>query len=184
MTCAINFAKAWFHVDKRHTWDHLVDASIRTMKYLNGPNKVWMGPQMPPWMLSRNFSGSARILRCDGLKINFPVAHEVHTKYEDSGNFLSLIQCPLELLMIFLIIPMPGCLRRSCQVLNASTFWKNHFVCNMWYEFDVCVVQSRRQRRHFSSVCLPYPVSLVKRRNSSFYSSCVSTWIPFFRISL
>jgi hypothetical protein len=28
------------------------------------------------------------------------------------------------LLMIFLIIPMLGWPRRSCQVLNASTFWK------------------------------------------------------------
>ena len=40
MTWAINFANAWFRVDKRHTCDHLVDVSIRTMKDLNGPIKV------------------------------------------------------------------------------------------------------------------------------------------------
>ena len=39
MIWAINFAKAWFLVDKRYTWDHLVEASIKTMKYLNGPDR-------------------------------------------------------------------------------------------------------------------------------------------------
>jgi hypothetical protein len=86
MTCVINFAKACFHVDKRRTWDHLVDASIRAMKYLNGPDKGWMGPQMSPWIRSRNFNGSACILRCDGLKINFPFAHDVHIKSEDYAH--------------------------------------------------------------------------------------------------
>jgi hypothetical protein len=60
--------------------------------------------------------------RCEGLEISFPVAHEVQTKSDDCGNFLSLIPCPLELLMIFLIILILGWPRRSCQVLNASTF--------------------------------------------------------------
>jgi hypothetical protein len=32
------FAKAWFLVDIGHTLDHLVDASMRTIKYLNGPD--------------------------------------------------------------------------------------------------------------------------------------------------
>jgi hypothetical protein len=36
---AMNFAKAWFRVDSRHTWLHLVEASIRTMKYLKGPDR-------------------------------------------------------------------------------------------------------------------------------------------------
>ena len=124
MICAINFAKAWFRVDNRHTWNHHMDATIRTIKYLNGPDKGWMGPQISPWMRSRNFSGSAFILRCEGLKINFPVAHEVHTKSKVFGNFLSLIPCPHELLMIFLIMPMPGWPRHLCQVLNVSTLGK------------------------------------------------------------
>jgi len=38
-------------------------------------------------MRSRNLSGSFLILRCDGLKINFPSAHAVHTKSEDRENF-------------------------------------------------------------------------------------------------
>jgi hypothetical protein len=32
----MNLEKAWFLVDNKHTWDYLVDASISTMKYLNG----------------------------------------------------------------------------------------------------------------------------------------------------
>jgi hypothetical protein len=48
MTCAIILAKAWFRVDNRHTCDHLVDASINTMKYLNGPLIGCIGPHMSP----------------------------------------------------------------------------------------------------------------------------------------
>jgi len=50
------------------------------MKYLNVPDNGWIGPQISPWILSRNFSGSALILRYDGLKINFPVAQAVQQK--------------------------------------------------------------------------------------------------------
>jgi hypothetical protein len=39
ITCAISFEKAWFLVDNRSTWLHLVDASISTIKYLNGPDR-------------------------------------------------------------------------------------------------------------------------------------------------
>jgi hypothetical protein len=46
MTCVTNLAKAWLHVDNRHTCDHHVDASIRSMKYLNGPDNGFIGPQI------------------------------------------------------------------------------------------------------------------------------------------
>jgi hypothetical protein len=59
-------------------------------------------------MRSRNLSGSACILREDGLKINFSVAHAVHVKSKDWGNFALFREWPTELLVIFLIIPMPG----------------------------------------------------------------------------
>jgi hypothetical protein len=42
----MNLAKAWFLVDNKHTWDHLVDASISTMKYLNGPVDGCIDPQI------------------------------------------------------------------------------------------------------------------------------------------
>jgi hypothetical protein len=35
MTYVKNLAKVVLHVDSRHTCDHHVDASIKTMKYLN-----------------------------------------------------------------------------------------------------------------------------------------------------
>jgi hypothetical protein len=47
------------------------------MKYVNDPEVGVIGPQISPYILSRNLSGSALILRCDGLKIIFPVAHAV-----------------------------------------------------------------------------------------------------------
>jgi hypothetical protein len=48
MTCVISLANAWFHVDKRHTCDHLVDASVKTIKYLNGPDNSFIDPQISP----------------------------------------------------------------------------------------------------------------------------------------
>jgi hypothetical protein len=37
MIWAISFAKAWFRVDSKHMWLHLIEVSIRTIKYLNAP---------------------------------------------------------------------------------------------------------------------------------------------------
>jgi hypothetical protein len=36
---AMSLEKAWFLMDNRSTYLHLVDASINTMKYLNGPDR-------------------------------------------------------------------------------------------------------------------------------------------------
>jgi hypothetical protein len=48
MTHVITLAKTWLRVNSRHTCDHWVDASIKTMKYLNGPDNGYIGPQMSP----------------------------------------------------------------------------------------------------------------------------------------
>jgi hypothetical protein len=90
MTCVINLAKEWFCVDNRHICDHRVDVSINIMKYLNGPHNGCIGPQISPWILLKNFSGFICILRGEGLKINFSVAHAVHIKYVCLGNLTSL----------------------------------------------------------------------------------------------
>jgi hypothetical protein len=90
MTCAIILAKAWFYVDNKHTCDHLIDASINIMKYLNGPLIDCIGSHMSPYILSKNFSGSVCILRGEGLKINFLVAQDVHIKLEVLGNLFKL----------------------------------------------------------------------------------------------
>jgi hypothetical protein len=89
MTCVINLANAWFHVNNRHTCDHRVDTSINTMKYPNDPHNGCIRPQMSPWILSRNFSGFVCILRGECLKINFSVALVVHIKSEVLGNLAS-----------------------------------------------------------------------------------------------
>jgi hypothetical protein len=60
--------------------DHRVDASINTIKYLNGQHDGCIGPHISPCIILRNFSGSVYILRGEGLKINFSVAHIVHMK--------------------------------------------------------------------------------------------------------
>jgi hypothetical protein len=89
MTCAIILANPWFCVNNRHTCDHRVDVLINTMKYLNDPHDGCIGPHISPYILSRNFSGSVCILRGEGLKINFHVAHAVHKKSEVLGNLAS-----------------------------------------------------------------------------------------------
>jgi hypothetical protein len=76
-------------VDNRHICDHLVDASISTMKYLSGPLIDCIGPHISPCILLRNFSGSVCILRDEGLKINFSIAHVVHMK---SGVLENLVK--------------------------------------------------------------------------------------------
>jgi hypothetical protein len=65
-----------------------VYASIKTMKYLNGPDNDCIGPQISSRILSRNLSGFTSILRGDGLMINFPVAQDMHIKFEDLGNLV------------------------------------------------------------------------------------------------
>jgi hypothetical protein len=90
MTCAIILAKTWFRVDKGHTCDHLVDASINTIKYLNDPLISCIGPHMSTCILSRNLSGLVYILRGEGLKINFLVAQAVHIKSEVLGILVKL----------------------------------------------------------------------------------------------
>jgi hypothetical protein len=90
MTCAIILAKAWFRVERRHTCDHLVDASISTMKYLNGPLIGCIRPHISLCILSRIFSGSVCILRGEGRKINFSVAHAAHIKLEVLEIFVKL----------------------------------------------------------------------------------------------
>ena len=93
---------------KRDMWDQHVDVSINTMKYLNGPDNGWIGPQISPWILSRNFSGSTWILKYDGLKSNFPVAQAVQPKSLSWENLIFSISWPIELPIIFHIILFQG----------------------------------------------------------------------------
>jgi hypothetical protein len=51
MIWAINIAKAWFHVDNRHTWLHLVEASMSTMSI--EMVKIVGGATISPWIVSK-----------------------------------------------------------------------------------------------------------------------------------
>jgi hypothetical protein len=90
MTCAIILVKAWLCVNNSHTCDHLVDASINTMKYINDPLIGCIGPHMLSCTLLRNFSDSVCILRGEDLKINFLVVQVVHIKTEVLRNLAKL----------------------------------------------------------------------------------------------
>jgi hypothetical protein len=75
-------------MDKRSSSLHLVDASINTMKYLNEPDKGWIGPQMSPSILCRNTGELSLIFTRDGLVIGFPFAHAVPI---ESSRFRKLL---------------------------------------------------------------------------------------------
>jgi hypothetical protein len=53
---------------------------------------------------------------------------------------------PMQLQMIFLIIPIPGC--PIMPGLECIDILEKHFIYNMWNVFYVCVVQSRLQGRY------------------------------------
>ena len=65
MIWASILANATFLVESRQTCDHLIDASINTIKYLNGP-------QISPSILSKKDGDSIPIFEGNGLIINFP----------------------------------------------------------------------------------------------------------------
>ena len=71
-------ANAVFLVESRQTCDHLVDASINSIKYLNGPQGGCIGPQIYPWILSKKDGDSIPIFDGDGLIINFPWEQALH----------------------------------------------------------------------------------------------------------
>ena len=56
----------------RQTCDHLIDTSINTIKYLNGPDGGCIGPQISPWILSNKDGDSIAIFKGDGMIISLP----------------------------------------------------------------------------------------------------------------
>ena len=64
-----------------------MDASIKTMKYLNDPHDGCIGPQMSPYIRSKNEIDSFLSFSDDGLIINFPCKHAVHEKSLNRRSF-------------------------------------------------------------------------------------------------
>jgi hypothetical protein len=135
-------------------------------------------------MRSTNCSGSPFILRQEGLKINFSMPRAVHTKSHGLGNFEVFNLWPIELLIIFLIIPMPGWPRRSCQILKTSRFWKITLYATCCTGLMYVSYNPDDSEGMFSSGRLLYPSCLVVNRYPSLLSLFVSTWKPLRWISL
>ena len=117
----INRANAWFLLERRHTWLHFVEALIITMKYRNGPDRWLIGPQISPWILSRNDSGSSLTFSFEGLVISFPLAHAMHTKSSWLGKLLFFKLWLFKFFIILFIILWPGCPKRSCHYIFCMT---------------------------------------------------------------
>src|SRR5690606_21428151 len=96
MIWANNLANAMFLDDKRHTCDHLVEASTRTIKYRNVPHGGCIGPQMSPCIRSRKFIVSLVTFTSEGLIMSFPCVHATHVRFFGI-TLLSFRSCPLEL---------------------------------------------------------------------------------------
>ena len=72
MIWARSLENATFLVKSRQTYDHLVDASIKTIKYLNDLEGGCIGPHISHWILSKKDGDSKAIIDGDGFTINFP----------------------------------------------------------------------------------------------------------------
>ena len=58
--------------------DHLLGASIKTIKYLNGPLGGLIGPHISPWIHFENADDSVSTLAGDGLIINLSWGQASH----------------------------------------------------------------------------------------------------------
>jgi hypothetical protein len=72
---AVNLANATFHLKSKQTHDHLLDASINTIKYLKILHDEWIDPHISPWILSRKYNNSITTFNGDCLVINLPWEH-------------------------------------------------------------------------------------------------------------
>jgi len=75
--------KAWDVCDHKYVCDHLVDASIKTVKYLNGPHDVCIKPQISPYIRSKNEINSFLILLVMVLLLTFICECALHEKSLD-----------------------------------------------------------------------------------------------------
>jgi len=70
-------------VNNKEICDHLVDASIKTMKYLNNPHDGCIGPQISPCIRSKNEIDLFLLFLVMALLSIFFCEHAVHEKSSD-----------------------------------------------------------------------------------------------------
>ena len=116
--CVINLANAIFRLESKQTCDHLLDASINTIKYLKGLHGGWISSHISHWILLRKNGDFIRTFDGDDLIINLP--WELSTREFSLGKriFRFFEGCKYEFSIIHLIIIDPGCPSRSCQRIN------------------------------------------------------------------
>ena len=68
----MSLVNATFLIESKQACDHLVDASIKTIKYLNGSHDGFIGPQISLWILSKKDGDSTTIFEGNCLVINLP----------------------------------------------------------------------------------------------------------------
>lgn len=109
---------ARFLVDNNETCSHLVDESIRTKKYLNGPLGGSIGPHISTFICSKKFGIDLIVFDIAGLVIIFPCEHAIHCCCILSG--VIPLGMPVESLIILLYILVPGWPSLLCHILVMS----------------------------------------------------------------
>ena len=105
---------AIFWLERQQICNHLLDASINTIKCIKGPHGGWIRPHISHWILSRKDYDFIRTFDGDGMIINLPWEHAI---YEFSlGKRISRFfkGHPQEFSIIHLIIIDPRCPSWSC----------------------------------------------------------------------
>ena len=87
---ASNLANAKFWLENKHTCDHLLDAFINTIKYLNDQLDGLIGLHVSPWIRPKNVDNLIFTLIRDGLIINFPWDQLLHVNSLELKNLLVL----------------------------------------------------------------------------------------------
>ena len=79
MRIANIFGNTIFRVDKRDTSRWLPEASIKTKKYLNAPERGLIGPHISPWIRYRGGGNSLGSCHLEGFLLNFPWIQVMHS---------------------------------------------------------------------------------------------------------
>ena len=100
---ANDITNVWLRVDNKETCDHLLDASIKIMKYLNDSHGECISPQISSYIHSKNEMSRFPIFLGDGLIINFLWKHIVPKKSLDRRILWLFNGCPHEISNIFFV---------------------------------------------------------------------------------
>ena len=156
---ASNFANARLRFDNKYTCDHLIDASIKIIKYSNGSHVGYIVPQISYCIRSRNKTNTKKIIRLKNLLVLWWMF--IIIIYYFSHHYWSGMVQPV----------MPN--YKHILVCKLLVYNNMCFNCT-----NICVVQVREKHMQFifNMHCFSYI--------QYFFSLVVSIWYPFQRIFL